>query len=348
MSAPYINRRVRVVGTSQPELNNQEGRATAYNTEKMRYTVLLDNGRSVALKPANLSPAGSEDEDSGHSGMGGGFPGMGGGFPGMSGMPDLSQLLNNLPPWLRTMLMRGQLPSMGDLERLLPPGINIVHIGILVVIFVLMLFKFGLLKTGLLFAVCGFVVQAGFGAYVQSGGGVAGIKAAGVAIGRQASAKIFSVTKQHISPNLSLGAVGVALVGVLYYTFLTGQASLSPSSSAYTRSYGISPADAYDRGYEDALAGRPHNYAAHMDTKAFEYSPSAAPTGGGMFSAIGGFGIGKLFSLAILGKQIYSLGSVPGGGWNMNLAMANLANQSTLQKVFLAFMVMRLLGMSPI
>ena len=63
---------------------------------------------------------------------------------------------------------------------------------------------------------------------------------------------------------------------------------------------------------------------------------------------MGGFGIGKLFSIAMLGRQIYGLGANPGGGWDFGLAQANLVNMQMMQKVFMGMMVLRLFGLSPI
>lgn len=54
MSAPYVGKRVQVVGTSRDELNGSIGTAFEYDRDKGRYTVRLDSGQSVALKPAHL------------------------------------------------------------------------------------------------------------------------------------------------------------------------------------------------------------------------------------------------------------------------------------------------------
>jgi len=54
MSAPFVGKRVQVVETSRDELNGSIGTALEYDRDKGRYTVRLDNGQSVALKPANL------------------------------------------------------------------------------------------------------------------------------------------------------------------------------------------------------------------------------------------------------------------------------------------------------
>mmetsp|Transcript_103478 Transcript_103478/g.301916 ORF Transcript_103478/g.301916 Transcript_103478/m.301916 type:complete len:504 (+) Transcript_103478:121-1632(+) len=54
MSTPFKGRRVQVVNTSREDLNGSTGKAVDFNEASGRYTVQLDNGQSVALKPVNL------------------------------------------------------------------------------------------------------------------------------------------------------------------------------------------------------------------------------------------------------------------------------------------------------
>lgn len=335
--------------TSKAELNGLEGLATSYSSETMRYSVLLNNGRTVALKPANLIQIGDAEVPSG-----------GGGFPGMpAGMLDIRQYLHLLPAWLREKIMRGQAPDLNDLKRLLPPGVTPMHVGFVFVMFLLMMFKFGLIKTLLLFSILGYVLYAGFAAFSRCGMGVAGLKAAGDAIGNDISNRIRVVTQQNIPPFLSLGALGVVLVAVLYFMLVAGRTVpySSPIGAADSYQYastggGLSYADAYDKGFDDAIAGRPHSWSTHSDSFPRSFTPAPeyytttpARSSGGLF---GGVGIGKMISLGILGKQIHSLGAVPGGGWDHNYAIANFMNMGAMQKVFFGFMFLRLFGMSPI
>jgi hypothetical protein len=360
MSAPFINTRVKIDGTSKSELNGQQGTATSYNSESMRYTVMMDNGQPVALKVVNLIPIG-EAGQAGASGGGGG----GGGFPGMAGMgmPDISQMLNQLPvpAWLKEKLTRGETPTMDDLRRLLPPGVTAMHVGAVAASFLLMFFKFGIIKTVILFALLGFIAYAGFGAFSEAGGGVSGLKAAGTAVGERLSAEVEKRTQRNIPPNLALGALGAALLAAMYYIFLTG-GSAAPSFQPYSAPPypGLAARDAYGRGYDDAQGGKTEDWSRHADEFSGSSMGSMGSSMGSMGSSMGmqptqssggmfaGFGFGKMFSLAILGKQIYSLGSVPGGGWDINFARVNVMNMSAMQKGMMMFMVARLVGMSPI
>lgn len=314
----------------------------------MRYTVLLSSGTSVLLKPANLLPEGSEDEDGG---------GMAGGFSGMS------QVLDMLPQWLREKVVRGQIPDMADLQRILPPGVTTTHVAGVFALFVLTVLKFGLLRAALLWGLIGFVANAGFGSFSSAGGGVAGVQAAVQATGQRVSRKLSDLSQQRVqlSPSLALGALAVVAVAVLYFVLFSGGAATAPSvydSYSAPHTYTPPPAErmtleqAYELGYADAKRGAeldwaehaPRSQPLHYSSPPPQYSAAPAPSGGlaSMFS------FGKIFTLGLLAKQLHGLGATGGGGWNPQMAWANLLNQSAMQKGFLALMVLRLFGMSPI
>ena len=53
--APLVGKQVLVYGlVSKPELNNRTGTAAGWDSERGRYSVRLQDGSTVALKPANL------------------------------------------------------------------------------------------------------------------------------------------------------------------------------------------------------------------------------------------------------------------------------------------------------
>ena len=348
MSAPFVNTRVKVVGTSKVDLNDQEGVAVSYSAEAMRYTVLLDNGRSVALKVANLVPVGEPGEARASStGSGTWFPGAAG-----AGIPSMDQLISVLPGWLRDKVLRGEIPSIDDLSRIFPPGVTATHVGCVGILFLLMLFKFGMLRTLLLFSILGFIFYSGFAAFSRAGGGLSGITCAATEIGERLSRYIHTSTQRHIAPNLALGGLGAALLAVMYFMF-TGDNAPHISGSVLS-SPRFDAEEAYIRGYDDAVAGRPLQWSSHaQDFSATETSYNIPPNSynpgpSRNQSLFGGFGFGKLITLGILAKQIYSLGAIPGAGWDINYARANLMNMSAMQKGFMALMVLRLVGMSPI
>ena len=53
--APLVGKQVLVYGlVAKPELNNRTGTAASWDSERGRYAVRLQDGSTVALKPANL------------------------------------------------------------------------------------------------------------------------------------------------------------------------------------------------------------------------------------------------------------------------------------------------------
>jgi hypothetical protein len=53
--APLVGKQVLVHGlVAKPELNNRTGTAAGWDSERGRYAVRLQDGSTVALKPANL------------------------------------------------------------------------------------------------------------------------------------------------------------------------------------------------------------------------------------------------------------------------------------------------------
>jgi len=53
--APLVGKQVLVHGlVAKPELNNRTGTAAGWDSERGRYSVRLQDGSTVALKPANL------------------------------------------------------------------------------------------------------------------------------------------------------------------------------------------------------------------------------------------------------------------------------------------------------
>jgi hypothetical protein len=53
--APLVGNQVLVHGlVAKPELNNRMGTAAGWDSERGRYSVRLQDGSTVALKPANL------------------------------------------------------------------------------------------------------------------------------------------------------------------------------------------------------------------------------------------------------------------------------------------------------
>ena len=84
-----VGKRVTVQGlNSKPELNGKSGTALSFDDGKGRYTVQLDNGSTMALKPANL--VAQQQQSSSGGGMPGGMPDFSSMFGGgAGGMPQV-------------------------------------------------------------------------------------------------------------------------------------------------------------------------------------------------------------------------------------------------------------------
>ena len=137
--------------------------------------------------------------------------------------------------------------------------------------------------------------------------------------------------------------MGLALLVVLAYQFGGGKKAAprtyKPPRSAYEPTGGSSCADAYRRGFDDATAGR--KYDADGDFDAYDDEPEGHEPSGGMGSAL----LSKGLPLFFFGKQVQQLGGSP---WNPQVAQRNFMALDPMRKAMFGFLVLRLLGLSPI
>ena len=112
-----------------------------------------------------------------------------------------------------------------------------------------------------------------------------------------------------------------------------------PPRSAYEPSTGGSCSDAYRRGFDDATAGRKYDADAG---DAYDDEPEAGhEPSGGMGSAL----LSKGLPLFFFGKQVHQLGGSP---WNPQVAQRNFMALDPMRKAMFGFLVLRLLGLSPL
>lgn len=119
MTAPLINKRVRVTGTSREELNGKLGVAFGFDYDKNRYNVRLDGGKEVSLQPNNLEAV------QGPSSGAGGIPSM----PNMQGFSAAGN-----PIVAAAMLQAQQL--LQRVQLMLPAGVNPGHAATGALVFV--------------------------------------------------------------------------------------------------------------------------------------------------------------------------------------------------------------------
>ena len=110
-------------------------------------------------------------------------------------------------------------------------------------------------------------------------------------------------------------------------TFRVGATAAPPATDAY----GIALRDAYQQGFDDALAGLDPRPPRHIPMP--QQFDGAASGGNGKSS---GFGIGSLFKYGMAAQYAYKLGCGP-AGWSLQTALIN-AKTNPLQCVMLLTM----------
>ena len=231
---------------------------------------------------------------------------------------------------------------MSRLKDVLPPGFAPRDALFAIVGFALLWRTAGLVRAAVLLLITVLVLFGGAReAYARAGGGVAGVKAGADAAGTFAAKE---VSRRAGRPVTSKQAwVGLVLLVVLAYQFGGGKKAAprtyKPPRSAYEPTGGSSCADAYRRGFDDATAGR--KYDADGDFDAYDDEPEGHEPSGGMGSAL----LSKGLPLFFFGKQVQQLGGSP---WNPQVAQRNFMALDPMRKAMFGFLVLRLLGLSPI
>ena len=207
MTAPLVGRKVKIAGvTSKPELNGLQGIAVSFDDAKGRYSVRLDKGETISLKPSAL-----EAVDAGGAGTGG-FPGMGG-MGGMGGMPGM--MGGGLPAMLARLLAGGGggLPS-------LPGGLQPQHLLMAAVGIFFMLPRLGIgVMPALLLGGAGVAVYSS----AANGRGASGIMDGGRRLLGTVSSVLGRVTGRQISPMQAMFLLTAA--AFLVYKFVLSSGS---------------------------------------------------------------------------------------------------------------------------
>ena len=231
---------------------------------------------------------------------------------------------------------------MSRLKDALPPGFAPRDALFAIVGFALLWRTAGLVRAAVLFLVTVIVLFSGAReAYAKAGGGVAGVKAGADAAGTFAAKEVSRRAGRPITSKQAW--VGLALLLVVAYQFggkaAPRRSTYKPPRSAYEPSTGGSCSDAYRRGFDDATAGR--KYDADAGGEAYDDEPEGHEPSGGMGSAL----LSKGLPLFFFGKQVHQLGGSP---WNPQVAQRNFMALDPMRKAMFGFLVLRLLGLSPL
>ena len=311
MSEPSVGRRVEITGTSRADLNGKRGQALSFDTDKGRYRVRV-RGSDMYLKPSNLLPV-----------------------PETGAPSSFADVKDQAEQYADEFMSR--------LKDALPPGFAPRDALFAIVGFALLWRTAGLVRAAVLLLVTVVVLFGGAReAYAKAGGGVAGVKAGADAAGTFAAKE---VSRRAGRPVTSKQAwVGLALLLVVAYQFGGGRkaaprSAYKPPRSAYEPSTGGSCSDAYRRGFDDATAGR--KYDADAGGEAYDDEEVGHEPSGGMGSAL----LSKGLPLFFFGKQVHQLGGSP---WNPQVAQRNFMALDPMRKAMFGFLVLRLLGLSPL
>ena len=231
---------------------------------------------------------------------------------------------------------------MSRLKDALPPGFAPRDALFAIVGFALLWRTAGLVRAAVLLLVTVMVLFGGAReAYSRAGGGVAGVKAGADAAGTFAAKEVSRRAGRPITSKQAW--MGLALLVVVAYQFggarKAAPRTYKPPRSAYEPSTGGSCSDAYRRGFDDATAGR--KYDADAAAEAYDDEEVGHEPAGGMGSAL----LSKGLPLFFFGKQVHQLGGSP---WNPQVAQRNFMALDPMRKAMFGFLVLRLLGLSPI
>lgn len=293
---------VRISGLSKaPELNGVCGTVSGTAPNGRIFVKLESMTEPKALKPENLTPVSGSAR---HGSSSSGFGGMPNGFGGMAGADMKVRIATMMQSLQRHLATYGLKP-----ERVLAGGA-------LVAISFLFFGRQYVTTTGLFL-----VIGIGYCALATPQGKDALERVA---------ARLSSVFGRPVPPPLVLAVAG-CLAMYAGHSYSGGSAgNVSPASDPYAA--GLK--EAYQQGYDDALAGLNPRPPKHIP------SPEMYDGGGQRASASSGFGIGSLFRYAMMGNYIYRMGGGGGpGGWSVPNVIAN-AKANPMQ----AFMLLSMLG----
>lgn len=301
--------------SSRPELNGQSGTLLGAAANG-RATVKLDSGVEVSLKPDNLgvpqpgsTPTGGMPNASGMPGFGGGMPGFGaGGMPGFAnaGMPNVDHILASFTTFigqLRPALER-HLTKVGVR---LPSGLSDrqLIIGCTLVVLVMLYFLSSLIPLSALL-VAGALAFAGTKTHK------------GRVLLEQCTARA-SATLGRPLPSKLILAVACITAALVSRSLLGSSSSGVSAKPVVNDAYAAALREAYQQGYDDAVAGLDPRPPKHIAMPDFNEPSRTQGSSAGFF----GGSFRWLFRLMILGPYAYRLGQGP-GGWNPAYIMANL------------------------
>jgi len=350
---------------NRAELNGKQGVVQSGISASGRISVLLDgNASPFALKPINLRLISRAKS-------------------GSIFMPRFEELCRKFPQLAAQLqLVRpyvaGIDSSLAMVRQQLPSNVSLgMFIGALLVTAIICVYTIGFFRAALVFSALFAFVRLGGGSFVSNGGGRAGIAASVQEVAEKLKRRIFSITGFTLSNRQTIAAVGFAFL-LLFWLMgpsaaSAGAATMHANANRQTQTNPIDSSfadpiddkpksfrDAYLAGWNDKAqdAEKFSNFKGFPETcseaegyssfKSFGSPPMPPPTrSSSVMGSSSGFSLLQMLPLALVGYNIFNLGKTA-NGWSPAVAIANAKNLPTGRKVLLGFLVLRVLGLSPI
>lgn len=252
---------------------------------------------------------------------------------------------------------------MKRLKEKLPTGNKLyIFLGACFLVAGMLFTLFGFTRAFVLVLLLGYVglFSGAQDEYKKCGGGLKGAKGALDFLGRNLGTHIKKLTGKDLNPKLVLALVCLVLA-LFLYTGTTGSRAPPPvSRTSYARSQrskasrSTSLEEAYKAGWDDRDQDKDFMFSFESlslndeedddnlldDDDEDDYIPPPTSSRGSS-----GFGLSNLIMLGFFGKNIYELGGSP---WNLQRFIANFKALPPWRMVLFGFLILRIVGLSPI
>jgi len=326
---------VKIGNTARQDMNGKFGLVVGFSNDRARYVLLLcQNGQQAMLKPENLSKASAIEKY----------------------QAQYQQITND--PNVKRQIITYYNKAQQMLGGVKPEyAAAAVGIGLLLMIYMIGFTKIMMLMSMIM--LLGIIIGPDIMTTSRS---AVNWKVVALNFPRRCKETIeqtVPAARGRVTDKMAAGIV-VAMMLIVGKTLFTSPPSsprippqaVPPATATVIQSSSSSSSieQAYKMGFDDASADKPFASSSlqHLKTTIpsapvndidYDYIPTAPPPKTG-----GGFGIGTAMSLVMIGRTVMQLGApAGGGGFDVQLAMANLQTLPMYQQGLLAFSIFNVL-----